>query len=345
MVDQEARMEILAYRKQCLGYDGRGMQSTGMFSNTRRTFLRSTGTLAAGLGGSAFAHSPSDQQPSPLPPEGEAVKMPKVKFGDVQMSRLMVGVNPFWGGTHYIPIYEAMMREWYTPARVVEVLQRCQSYGINAYNYFHSPGKESRTQADWERYLASGGNMHLVAIATNNPEDLVKAVKPMAVWVIGEITDNAFHAGKMGTVRDYCKKLRDLGVKMVGVGSHIPEVLTMVEEQGWDVDFYAGCAYNRRRTIEQLRGLFSGELPEMPQEVYLQDDPPRMYKVFRQTKKPCIAFKILAAGRVRSPEAAFKLAFESIKPTDLICVGMCPRIKDEVKENAEFTNRFGSVAL
>jgi hypothetical protein len=38
----------------------------------------------------------------------------------------------------------------------------------------------------------------------------------------------------MDTIRDYCRKLRDLGVTMVGVGSHIPEVLAMVEEQGWD---------------------------------------------------------------------------------------------------------------
>jgi hypothetical protein len=82
----------------------------------------------------------------------------------------------------------------------------------------------------------------------------------------------------------------------------------------------------------------------MPNEVYLQDDPPRMYKFFRQTKKPCCAFKILAAGRVRSAEAAFKLAFKSIKPTDFVCVGMCPLVKDEVKENASLTSRYGAVA-
>ncbi len=50
----------------------------------------------------------------------------------------------------------------------------------------------------------------------------------------------------------------------------------------------------------------------MPGEVYLQDDPPRMYKFMKQTRKPCFAFKIMAAGRVRSPEQAFKLAFEGL---------------------------------
>ena len=131
---------------------------------------------------------------------------------------------------------------------------------------------------------------------------------------------------------------------MVGVGSHIPEVLNMVYEKGWDVDFYAGCVYNRRRTPEELRKLLGGELPEMPSEVYLQDDPERMYKVFRQIKQPCCAFKIMAAGRVKSPEAAFKQAFQSMKPTDFVCVGMFPRVKDEVKENAYLASRHGVVA-
>lgn len=273
-------------------------------------------------------------------PDSE-IKVPKVKFGKVEISRLVLGTNPFYGYAHYNQILSNVMGEWYTAAKVVEVLQQCEKYGINAFNYVHS----DRAQADWERYQAEDGRMHLICQGTtDDPAELVNAVKPMSVFVQGERTDNAFRAGRMDTIRDYCKKLRDLGVTMVGVGSHIPEVLAMVEDQGWDVDCYAGCVYNRRRTAEELRKLLGGELPEMPSEVYLQDDPPRMYKVFRQTKKPCFAFKIMAAGRVRSPEAAFKLAFDSIKQTDFVIVGMFPRIKDEVKENAYWATRHGVVS-
>jgi hypothetical protein len=66
-----------------------------------------------------------------------------------------------------------------------------------------------------------------------------------------------------------------------------------------------------------------------------------MYRVMRQTRKPCFAFKILAAGRIpdRGVDQAFRTAFESIKPTDGIYVGMFPRVKDEVKENAERVHR------
>ena len=64
------------------------------------------------------------------------------------------------------------------------------------------------------------------------------------------------------------------------------------------MDFYAGCVYNRTRTGEEWKQVLDGESIEMSQEIYLRSDPPRMYKVMRQTKKPCFAFKILAAGRL-----------------------------------------------
>ncbi len=141
-------------------------------------------------------------------------------------------------------------------------------------------------------------------------------------------------------MKEWCKKVRDMGV-LVGVGTHKPEVIAQVEEEGWDVDFYAGCVYNRTRTNEEWKKVLGGEMLEMPKDIYLQSDPPRMYRVMRQTKKPCFAFKILAAGRIpdHEVEQAFRTAFESIKPSDGVFVGMFPRVKDEVRENAEIVHR------
>jgi hypothetical protein len=316
-------------------------------SETRRGFMQAAAGLATGMAGAsasslvqAQTRRVQDFDPS-LVPDSE-IKVPKVNFGKVELSRLVVGGNTFLGFSHFNTVMNAMMKDWYTTERVVEVLRRCERYGLNAFNFVLM----GRGQFDWEEYLAKGGKMHLMAQATSDdPAELVNAVKPMAAWVQGERVDDAYRAGRLGIIRDYCKKLRDLGVAMVGVGSHIPDVLATVDEQGWDVDFYAGCVYNRRRTREEFRAILGGELPEMPGEVYLQDDPARMYRVFRQIKKPCVAFKILAAGRVRNVEAAFKLAFESIKPVDFVCVGMFPRIKDEVKENCYWTSRYGAAAF
>jgi len=45
----------------------------------------------------------------------------------------------------------------------------------------------------------------------------------------------------------------------------------------------------------------------------------------------------MAAGRIneRAAEDVFKTAYASIKPADGVFVGMFPRVKDEVRENAE----------
>jgi hypothetical protein len=49
----------------------------------------------------------------------------------------------------------------------------------------------------------------------------------------------------------------------------------------------------------------------------------------------------MAAGRIdnRGADQAFRTAFESIKPIDSVFVGMFPRVKDEVRENAERVHR------
>jgi hypothetical protein len=66
-----------------------------------------------------------------------------------------------------------------------------------------------------------------------------------------------------------------------------------------------------------------------------------MFAVMRQTPKPCFAFKILAAGRIgeRDADRALATAFASLKPSDGVFVGMFPRIRDEVRENAERVSR------
>ena len=63
-----------------------------------------------------------------------------------------------------------------------------------------------------------------------------------------------------------------------------------------------------------------------------------MCELIRMTKKPCIAFKVLAAGRaIGSPERVreeLAFALRSIKPTDAILVGMYQQFGDQIGKNA-----------
>jgi hypothetical protein len=315
-------------------------------SNTRREFIQSSAALAVAIAGGAATKlaaepqaSPQAEKAAPAAPETSAhAQVPKMKFGSAQISRLVMGVNPMYGFAHYNNNFGMAMRDWYTQDQVVEVLHRANSFGINAFNFVNV----DRSQQDLARFQAEGGHMHLIMqmMAKDDPVTIVRDLKPLALQRRGEEIDAAFKKGDMTGEREWCKRARDLGV-LVGVGTHKPEVIDLVESQGWDVDFYSGCVYNRTRSPEEWRKVLNGELPEMPGDIYIQSDPARMYKVMRQTTKTCFAFKILAAGRIpdNGVEQAFRTAYASIKPHDGVYVGMFPRIKDEVRENAEIVHR------
>jgi hypothetical protein len=327
-------------------------------ANTRRQFLQASAALAVGvMGGAATSaiagetvtgsssqraieplQAPPAQNGSPSLPDAE-IQVPKMKFGDAEISRLVLGVNPLYGFAHYNNNFSTSMREWYTQDKVCEVLHRANRFGINAFNYVNM----GRAPQDLARFQAEGGMMHLIiqVTAKDDPAALVKNLRPLALQRRGEEVDLAFRNRTMDSEREWCKRARDLGV-LVGVGTHKPEVIELVEEQGWDVDFYSGCVYNRTRTAEEWKQVLNGQLLEMPGEIYMQSDPARMYKVIRQTTKTCFAFKILAAGRIGDNDGvaqAFRTAYSSIKPQDGVYVGVFPRSKDEIRENAEIVHR------
>ncbi len=300
--------------------------------------MNTVGAIAAGLSGAAplsaqASQSGGEQANAPLQPALE-IHVPKMKFGNAEISRLICGCNPLYGFAHFNQILGTVMREYYTPERVCELLHRCNRFGINTLNYYPA----SRAQSDWERFLAEGGKMNLIVQGTGDSVKLVKTLNPLAIYYHGENADREFQNGKLETIKEWCKQMRGLGV-MVGVGTHQPELIAEIESQNWDVDFYAGCVYKRTRTDEEWRKVLGGELVEMQREIYLQSDPPRMYKVMRATKKPCFAFKIMGAGRVTNAEQAFRSAYESIKPNDGVFIGLFPRVKDEVRENSERVHR------
>jgi len=302
-------------------------------SDTRRSFLK----VGAALASAASLTAARATDAGPMRTETPALpQVPKMRFGDAEVSRLVLGTNPFYGYSHFSKNLDNAMRQWYTPDKICEVMLSAEPYGINAFNMVNI----GRAPDDFAKYRERGGKMQLIAQIVGDPTPTWNRFKPLAMYNQGEEVDKAFIAGKMETVKDWCKKARDLGT-IVGVGTHRPDVIAYVEDRGWDVDFYAGCIYMRTRTADEWKKILNGEIQETMQETYLQADPMRMYHVMRQSKKPCFAFKILAAGRINDQgiEHAFRTAFENLKPTDGVFVGMWPSRKDEIHEDAEIVSR------
>jgi hypothetical protein len=96
------------------------------------------------------------------------------------------------------------------------------------------------------------------------------------------------------------------------------------------------CLYYLTRPPAELKKLLGDTLPLG--EIYLPSDPPRMFAVIKAARKPCLAYKVLAAGRRIGTPAEVRRCFETalshIKPTDALIVGMYQEFGDQVGENA-----------
>jgi hypothetical protein len=292
----------------------------------RRHFLQTAGGLSLGL---TLPHADA----------GATVRtaLPNVRIGKFEISRLIIGENPFYGYSHFNHILDQTMREWYTPERVCEVLRRCEQNGVNTWEFTHS----ERSISDLKRYKGEGGGLQWILLSSremeSNPGLIAEMAKlhPIAMMHHGGVTDRLFREGRADKVREYVKRVRDAGV-LAGISTHNPDNVKRIEDEDWDIDLYMTCCYRLTRTPEEIRQI-TREIPLPPGEVYLEGDPARMLEVVRQTKKTCLVFKILAAGRrIGSPDEvdrAFQFAFDSIKPQDCVIVGMYPRYSDEVRDN------------
>ncbi len=299
--------------------------------SSRREFLIRLGALpvaAMAAEGVSFAQA------------GEG-RLPRIKFGKYSVSRLVCGTNPFNAGSHLSVFVNHEMRRYYTTEQILKTLRRCQEVGINCWQ------SGAGNYEMYRRFIDQGGKMHYLSI-NSNPEEIEEIAKAGGIGIAhhGEATDRLFKSGKLEKIHDFLKRVRDAGL-MVGVSTHMPAVIEAVEDKGWDVDYYMTCVYERHRSAAELKKLL-GHVPIPVPEVYLREDPPRMFKVMQQTKRPCLAFKILAAGRLSERKAwvekAFRETFQSIKANDAVIVGIYDRYSDQPAEDAEYTRRFSSLS-
>jgi len=307
---------------------------------TRRQFLHQTAGLAAGAAVLSGITAQSAETKA-----GETKMVPTIKLGEHAVSRLIIGGNPIYGYSHFNRILSQYQTLWHTPERVIELIQHAEENGINTWQNSYA----ERTLSDLERYRNSGGKMHWLCLGKpdwdQNPQAIADAAKhkPIGIAPHGALGERLHRQNKLSVLTDLLKRIRDTGV-MVGLSAHDPALVELSEEKGWDVDYYMCCLYYLTRPREEFAKMLGGELPVG--EIYLAGDPPRMFKMIQATRKPCLAYKVLAAGRkVENPgqiRQCFETAFTNIKSTDAVIVGMYQQLSDQVAENAEIVREICS---
>lgn len=301
----------------------------------RRRFLKQAGMAPAAL---IAAQAAAGAEPK------EELKLPQIQLGPHRISRLICGANPFNAGSHLSVFVNHEMKRYYTPDQILKTLRRCYELGINCW----ASGR--RNDDLQKRLLDEGLKMHFLGASVVGKHSILpELAKAGCIGAAhhGETTDRLFKQGKLDeAVGAFLKRVHDAGM-LAGVGTHIADVVDTVESKGWEVDYYMTCVYQRGRTAAELEKLL-GQAPIPVGEVYLPHDPPRMFKSIQQTKRPCLAFKILAAGRLSERqewvEKAFSDTFAAIKPTDAVIVGMYDRYSDQPAENAVLVRRYGTTA-
>jgi hypothetical protein len=300
--------------------------------------MQSCGAVAAlAVAGSAAGRAEAaEAQPGQKP-------LPTIQLGRHRVTRLIAGYNPIGGHSHTTLNMTRHMLEYFTAEQTAEFLLHCEREGINTWQYDHTDKVLEALRIAREK----GCSLQLICLHAERPHDApldeVMKQKPIAIVHHGGVTDGLFRGGQAQKVRDFVKKVHDHGV-LAGVSSHSPENIKRIADEGWGNDLFMTCFYYVTRPREEMER----ELSKIPVgEPYFESDPDDMTRVVRQVKQPCLGFKILAAGRqcwtARSVEKAFQYAFDNIKKTDAVIVGMFPRYSDEVRENAEHTRKHGAI--
>ncbi|UCF38438.1 MAG: twin-arginine translocation signal domain-containing protein [Acidobacteriota bacterium] len=296
-------------------------------NESRREFLKATAAAAVAAGttvGGALA---------------AAEKLPLVPFGKTQVTRLIVGANPFYGYSHFNHIFDAHMREFSTSERVLETLHRCEEQGINTWQFSY----HERSVGDLKRFRDEGGKMQWICLGRPTWVDEPGAVKqaaqhgPLAISHHGWQVEQARRRKDWNQIKDMLKRIHDTGV-MAGFSVHDPDVLKRSEDEGWEAEFYITSMYHMFRPDAE----YEASLGERPLgEVYLPSDLEKMCAVVRQVPKPCLGIKVLAAGRLvgnRELKAkAFGRVLKGMKSTDPIIVGIYPKEPEQVQETVELT--------
>jgi hypothetical protein len=298
---------------------------------SRREFLQH----AAGIASTLAVASQGDPAAAAAAPH--STLLPTINLGTHRVSRLIVGGNPVYGYSHFNRHFDRHLTTWHTPERVLELLKRCEERGINTWQNSFA----ERTLSDLDRYRAGGGSMHWLCLGKpdwdQHPEHIAEAAqrKPIGIAPHGSLNERLHRQGKDSNIVELLKRIRDTGV-LVGLSAHDPRLIELAEERGWDVDYYMCCLYYLTRPKDEYRKLLGDALPLG--EIYLPTDPPRMFAAVKAVKKPCLVYKVLAAGRRVGTAAEIRTCFETalgnIKPTDALIVGMYQQFGDQVSENA-----------
>ena len=278
-------------------------------AKTRREFLKDTALISAAMAAMRAVDGVQAAEAAPG-------KLPKIHLGKLEVSRLILGSNPFFGFSHKPDDTDKQQREYYTEERIMAVMDEAADQGITA---VWTPCYDHWIKL-WNKYQEKGGKLRIWigqpdAAPEKMKDHITAAAKngAKAICIQGEACDRQFKENKHDVVRGWLEHIRSFGLP-AGMGSHKPETHLIAEDRKFPTDFYHQCFFQPEDYSLELRD--------------------KAVATIQKLEKTVVGYKILAAGRLPAVEA-FTFAFKHIRPKDGVCVGVFPKLKaDQIAENA-----------
>lgn len=247
--------------------------------------------------------------------------LPTVDFCGLRISRLVLGANPFAGFSHQNRERDLEMRSWHTPERILETWDRAWKAGITA---MVTNNQTPHVVETLRGYLRDGGPLQWIAQLSpagfpgmEAAIDDAIATGARAAFIHGGWVDRLYASGDTRSLEQWTRHARSAGLP-IGVAGHSPEAHDWVDRLDL-VDFHAVCFFN------------CGSVHNGKGERFSLPDAIAAAACCRRIAKPCLAYKIMGAGRI-APRMAFEYAFENIKPGDAVNVGMHRGDRDDMVE-------------
>lgn len=255
--------------------------------------------------------------------------IPTVSLGTLEVSRFIIGGNPFSGFSHQTPERSAEMKAWYTDDRVVETLFQAENLGITTCIL----RSDTHITGILDAYWRQGGTMRWLAQVDDMGVSIEHGVRfclehgASACYLHGGLSDHWVAHERHDLLDTFVSAVRAGGVP-VGIAGHMPEDFVWAE-QHLDLDFYMVCYYNPspRKDAPQHN--------QYAVEQYLEEDRAARVATIQTLTRPAIHYKVFAAGR-NAPDEALGYAVRHMRPTDAVCVGVFTKDKpDMLAEDVE----------
>jgi len=243
------------------------------------------------------------------------VHLPTVWLGNLEVTRLIIGGNPFSGFSHQSRERTAEMTAWYTDERIVETLFQAQAEGLNACLL---RGDEHITRV-LRRYWDQGGTMRWIAQSVSSAETAAASAAyclehgASACFLHGGVADHYVAQGRYDDIRAFVEAVKRGGIP-VGMAGHMPADFEWAEKN-LELDFYMVSYYN-----PSPRQNVPHHDPEVAEE-YRPEDREERVACIQRLSRPAIHYKVMAAGR-HDPGEALAYVARHLRPGDAVCVGI-----------------------